>query len=194
MNEKFFDLSKEKQDRIINAVLKVFTLEGYAHAATDDMVKEAGISKGLLFHYFGTKLGAYRFVCSYVLRYLRFELGEELFAGFETPVEVTGAVLKGCGNLLRTYPWSLLFLRGCVREESEEALAATAEERSAVSEIIASMRRKAIVYEGDVTRLWKTMDYTLMGLMEDQLRSGDFGADRYLAEAGSYLEVFGKNA
>ena len=29
MNEKFFDLKKEKQDRMINAALKVFALHGY---------------------------------------------------------------------------------------------------------------------------------------------------------------------
>ena len=51
MNDKFFDLKKEKQDRMINAALKVFALRGYRHASTDDIVKEAGISKGLLFHY-----------------------------------------------------------------------------------------------------------------------------------------------
>ena len=56
MNEKFFDLKKEKQDRMINAALKVFALHGYRHACTDDIVKEAAISKGLLFHYFGSKL------------------------------------------------------------------------------------------------------------------------------------------
>ena len=52
MNEKFFDLKKEKQDRMINAALKVFALNGYRHASTDDIVREAAISKGLLFHYF----------------------------------------------------------------------------------------------------------------------------------------------
>ena len=46
MNEKFFDLKKEKQDRMINASLKVFAMNGYAHASTDDIVREAGISKG----------------------------------------------------------------------------------------------------------------------------------------------------
>ena len=50
MNEKFFDLKKEKQDRMINAALKVFALNGYRHASTDDIVREAAISKGLLFH------------------------------------------------------------------------------------------------------------------------------------------------
>ena len=58
MNEKFFDLKKEKQDRMINAALKVFALNGYRHASTDDIVREAAISKGLLFHYFENKLGS----------------------------------------------------------------------------------------------------------------------------------------
>ena len=61
MNEKFFDLKKEKQDRMINAALKVFGMRGYQFASTDDIVREAGISKGLLFHYFGSKLGLYSF-------------------------------------------------------------------------------------------------------------------------------------
>ena len=46
------NLKKEKQDRMINAALKVFAMNGYQKASTDDIVKEAGISKGLLFHYF----------------------------------------------------------------------------------------------------------------------------------------------
>ena len=41
MNDKFFDLKKDKQDRIINAALQVFALNGYRHASTDDIVKLA---------------------------------------------------------------------------------------------------------------------------------------------------------
>ena len=33
MNDKFFDVKKEKQDRIINASLKMFALNGYRHAS-----------------------------------------------------------------------------------------------------------------------------------------------------------------
>lgn len=57
MNEKFFDLKKEKQDRMINAALKVFAENGFRRASTDEMVKEAGISKGLLFHYLSARPG-----------------------------------------------------------------------------------------------------------------------------------------
>ena len=74
MNEKFFDLKKEKQDRIINAALRAFALSGYMHASTDDIVKMAGISKGLIFHYFETKLGLYQFVYDYSIRVINLEI------------------------------------------------------------------------------------------------------------------------
>lgn len=52
---KFLELDKLKQDRIINAAMKEFALKGYKNASTNEIVKEAGISKGLLFHYFTNK-------------------------------------------------------------------------------------------------------------------------------------------
>ena len=61
MNEKFFDLNREKQDRMINAALRIFAENGYRHASTVIIVKEAGISKGLLFHYFTSKMGLFSF-------------------------------------------------------------------------------------------------------------------------------------
>lgn len=64
MNDKFFDVKKEKQDRIINASLKMFALNGYRHASTDDMVREAAISKGLLFHYLEVSWGC---ICFYMI-------------------------------------------------------------------------------------------------------------------------------
>ena len=74
MNSKFFDIKKEKQDRIINAALKVFAMQGYRHGSTDDIVREAAISKGLLFHYFGSKVGLYGFVYDYSVRFMNLEL------------------------------------------------------------------------------------------------------------------------
>ena len=78
MNDKFFDLKQEKQDRMINASLKIFSRGGYRHASTDEIVKEAGISKGLLFHYFPTKLGLYGFLFDYSARFMLLELSREV--------------------------------------------------------------------------------------------------------------------
>ena len=63
---------------MINAALKVFAMQGYKHASTDDIVKEAGISKGLLFHYFTNKVGVYVFLMDYSVRFLLLELSRSV--------------------------------------------------------------------------------------------------------------------
>ncbi len=52
MNEKFYQLSEEKQLRILNAAMEVFGLHEYKRASTDVIAAKAGVSKGLLFYYF----------------------------------------------------------------------------------------------------------------------------------------------
>lgn len=59
--DKFHALDLDKQEKIINAAMKEF-LQGYKKASTDNIVKEAGISKGILFHYFGTKEKLYHYL------------------------------------------------------------------------------------------------------------------------------------
>lgn len=62
MYEKFYALDEAKQQRIINAALAEFAASGYRHASTDRIVAAAGISKGALFHYFGSKEKLYLFL------------------------------------------------------------------------------------------------------------------------------------
>lgn len=45
----------EKRSKIINAALKEFATNGYKKASTNTIVEKAGVSKGLLYHYFGNK-------------------------------------------------------------------------------------------------------------------------------------------
>lgn len=59
-------MEEEKRARFIDAALKEFS-KGYTAANTDVIVKEAGISKGLLFHYFGSKRGLFLFLIKYSL-------------------------------------------------------------------------------------------------------------------------------
>ena len=51
MNDKFYALPKEKQDRIINAGFKVFSKNSYRKSPMNEIAAEAGISKSLLFFY-----------------------------------------------------------------------------------------------------------------------------------------------
>lgn len=55
MYSKFEGLDEEKKQRILNAAMKEFAAKGYDHASTNKIVEDAGIAKGLLFHYFKSK-------------------------------------------------------------------------------------------------------------------------------------------
>lgn len=75
MISKFLKLEPEKQDRILNAAINEFAQKGYKNASTNEIVKEAGISKGLIFHYFKNKKQLYLFLYDYLMEIM----GEEYF-------------------------------------------------------------------------------------------------------------------
>ena len=65
MIKKFMSLEPEKRDRIINTALEEFAQKGYKNGSTNEIVKKADISKGLLFHYFGNKKSLFLFLYEY---------------------------------------------------------------------------------------------------------------------------------
>lgn len=70
MYSKFDAIPLEKQQKILNAAMQVFAEEGYEKASTNRIVQEAGISKGLLFHYFQNKKQLYLYLYDYCLNFL----------------------------------------------------------------------------------------------------------------------------
>lgn len=56
---EFPEISDERRQQIINSALAEFSARGYEKASTNLICKEAGVSKGLLFHYFKSKKGLY---------------------------------------------------------------------------------------------------------------------------------------
>lgn len=61
MFSKFLNLNSEKQEKILNATIREFADKGFEKASTNEIVKEAGISKGILFHYFKNKKNLFLF-------------------------------------------------------------------------------------------------------------------------------------
>lgn len=76
MNEKFYNLPEERQHQIINGALKIFSESSYAQTSTLAIAQEAGISKGLLFHYFKNKKELYLFLYEYCITNLLQEMEE----------------------------------------------------------------------------------------------------------------------
>jgi TetR/AcrR family transcriptional regulator len=60
--DKFESLQADKRNNIINEALREFAEKGYEAASTNNIIKNAKISKGLLFHYFGSKKKLYLYL------------------------------------------------------------------------------------------------------------------------------------
>lgn len=60
--EKFLSLPIEKQNHIIDAALMVFGRNGYKKASISDIAVAAGISKAMVFYYFGNKKSLYLYL------------------------------------------------------------------------------------------------------------------------------------
>ncbi len=55
MNQAFAHLPPERQKAILDTGIAAFAKQGYSDVGTDAITQSCGISKGLLFHYFGSK-------------------------------------------------------------------------------------------------------------------------------------------
>ena len=196
MNEKFFDLKKEKQDRMINAALKVFASNGYAHASTDDIVKEAGISKGLLFHYFISKLGLYGFIYDYSVRYILLELSTGVSARETDYFELFAQIKHSHLQAMKSYPYMLLFLNKSREEKVDEVLMETMDKRDILSvryeEIMERASLENFRKDVDVKMMAQMMEFTVDGLMEEHFRNGSFQPELYFNEVRQYLDMIKK--
>ena len=196
MNGKFFDLKKEKQDRMINAALKVFAQKGYRHASTDDIVKEAAISKGLLFHYFGSKLGLYTFIYDYSVRYMVLELKSAVSAKETNLFEILKQIEFAKIQALKGYPYMQQFLNRSVSEDVNEALMAVEEMRGMLADTYESLWAKidlaGLPAGVDGNRLCKMIDFTVQGLMTEQFRNAAFQPDMLYEEICEYIGMLQK--
>lgn len=193
MNSKFFDLKKEKQDRMINAALKVFALQGYRHASTDDIVKEAAISKGLLFHYFGSKLGVYTFIYDYSVRYINLELKSNVDPK-ETDMFLLFKQTEAARmHAMRGYPYMQQFLNRSMSEDVSEALLAIETKRNILTDtydtICRQMDFSALPPGTDGRKLCKMLDFTIKGLMTERFQDASFQPEMLYEEICSYLDM-----
>lgn len=67
MTKTFQNVEPEKQQQILNAALQEFTEKGFDQASTNQIVKAAGIGKGMLFYYFTNKKSLYEYLIDYCI-------------------------------------------------------------------------------------------------------------------------------
>ena len=193
MNDRFWELKKEKQDRMINSALKVFSQYGYKHASTDEIVKGAGISKGLLFHYFESKIGLYAFLYDYATRFVTLELTANVEKSENRYFELYKQILSAKANSMSQYPFIFLFLNKADEETDIEAVSVISERREKYQRIMHALRERA-----DITtfipginfeKVGVILDYTIDGLIQKSVLSENCRADFFLEEATEYVDM-----
>ena len=193
MNPKFFDVKKEKQDAIINAALKVFAENGYRKASTDVIVKEAGISKGLLFHYFISKSGVYEFIYDYSVKYMTLELTNAVNRK-ETDFFAIQRMIEACKTrVMKNYPYMQQFLTGAKYETHPDALKALNASGKGIEDAYNAIYKKV-----DMTRFPKDVDLDKVirmigwmsdGYIKDKCMDGTPDLDEMNAEFAGYLAM-----
>jgi TetR/AcrR family transcriptional regulator len=203
MFSKFLNLETEKQDRIINAAIKEIALKGYDRASTNEIVKKAGISKGLLFHYFGNKKQMYLYLFDYCYEiiadefYKKIDLSEPDFF-----IRIRQAALIKM-DLLNKYPEIFKFMEEAYFEDSPEV---KAELEKKIKELNDFNIGK--VYEGidiskfredmDIQKIFKIITFTFEKLSDEELYKAklspthEINYQKIQLEAEEYFKILTK--
>jgi AcrR family transcriptional regulator len=198
LNEKFFDLKKEKQDRIINASLKVFALNGFQRASTDEMVKEAEISKGLIFHYFTSKIGLYGFLYDYSTRFMTLEVSTNVPKNETDMIVILEKIIEAQADAMTQYPYMQAFLRKAYTENDTGALEQIYDTRmryySMYSDIMQQADMSMIRDDLDPNLIGAMFEYTCDGYLKELAAKGEIVPQTYLKEIKKYLALIKKMA
>lgn len=200
MISKFLNLEKEKQDRIVNAAIKEFGQKGYDNASTNAIVKEAEISKGLLFHYFQNKKQLFLFLYDYFMEVISEEVYKKINfqeTDFFLRIQHTALVKM---DLLKIYPDLTKFIEVAYMEESGEVKPELDQRKKSFTEMNINK-----IYEGidmtkfkpglDVPKALKIITWTFEKLGEEamfkakQTPSKEIDYDAVFKESEGYMEL-----
>ena len=193
MNDKFFDLKKEKQDKMINGAMQVFALKGYKLASTDDMVKVAGVSKGLWFHYFVNKAGLYTFISDYCVKYLNMELAVNLSLNRTDYFDILYTVEETKAQVAKIYPFVPMMIQS-MEDEKDEEIVEVAKSRllpytEKVNEALENFTDEKLAKGVTRELLDMTVGYTIKGLRDKAYQNGEFDSEKYLSDIRDYFEM-----
>ncbi len=125
MHKSFLNLPEEKRAAIEKCGIREFSRKSYADASTDEITRDSGISKGLLFHYFGSKKAFYLYCLTLALDRLTTVSPEPKEEGF---YGIIFASMDEKLRLAREYPDEMWL----VNMASREAGSAVAEAKNAL--------------------------------------------------------------
>lgn len=188
-----------KKERLINSALIEFGNNSYKKASTNVIIKEAGISKGLLYHYFPKKEILYHFLIDFMFK--------KTTSGIINQIDLTSndllarivAISKYKMQLFKEYPGIIAFAKEFYSGKSMDELKAYIENYA--PGFYDDCYHKNIDYslfkpEVDVAKALNITQWTLEKFSENYMKlwqnTGELMIDEMMNELYAYLNEFRK--
>lgn len=197
--ENFLSLPLEKQNIIIDAALTCFGTNGYKKTSVSDIAAAAGISKALVFHYFGTKKALYLYLIDLCTHIIMNELNEK----FDNAVTDFFARIKLATNIeisvMKKHPAILSFLDSVYFENDDEV---KADIKAILENSESESLRSKIAFEGmDTSKFKDNIDPKLvmkiLALLTDgylsKMPKTEIDLDALDEEFDEYINLFKRN-
>lgn len=201
MFSKFLNIDEEKQDRILNAAMKEFAQKGFEKASTNEIVKEADISKGLLFHYFKDKKNLFLFLYDHCIDVSTNEFYKKINLDEKDFFIRVNQMCTIKFELLNKYPEMFRFIETAYMENSKSVKKELDERKEKLIKI-----NSIKVFEGfdlskfkediDVKKAINVMIWTFQGLGDEALKKAKLLSldkpdySEVFAEADIYIDMF----
>lgn len=196
--EKFENLPDEKQNTIIDAALKIFATNGYKKASISDIATKAGISKAMVFHYFGTKKELYLYLIRLCYSIITNEIKEnfnrnitDFFERITLASDIKIAAMKKHTAILAFLTNIYFETDEEVRKDIEVMLAEGEEFRNhlALDDLDTSKFKENI----DVNLVMKMLVWMAEGFSNDLNLKGEFDLDTMCKEFYKCLDLLKEN-
>ena len=195
MNEKYFSLPAEKQQRILSAGFYVFSQNSYKKSSMNEIAQQAQISKSLLFFYFRNKRELYLFLwdqaCTLTVDYLNayrcYEPGD-LFQMMERGMDAKLA-------LMEQYPYIANFAIRAFFEKNKEV---TGEIQASyrkyfslkATQALSRVDPKDFIPGLDLGMMYRQMFLASEGYLWEMMQQGGVSREQLRRDFGKLLEFW----
>jgi len=151
---KFLSLPQEKQNKIVYSAMNLFGEVGYKKAYISEVAEQAGISKALIFHYFGNKKGLYSYLVYYTGKIIMTEAQHERDTAGKDFFDRAETTIRFRLSIKNRYPAMNNFMESVYNEDHPEA-ASDAERLLAIA---TDMHSKVVFSDNEKSMLKNTVD------------------------------------
>lgn len=183
MNDKFFSLPLDKQQRIINAAYKVFSQNNYKKAPMAEIASEGDISKALLFHYFTNKKELYLYLWNNAVHQIYQATQEYKVTDTEDFFEMIQRALLAKCHVMRSSPYLYSFSVKAYYETEPEVLGSIqrsfqAENAHSEDVILETVDQSSLLDDIDIRLLYREIIWMADGYLRQAVLSEEFDAER----------------